>query len=206
MPRMRRGRQRSGRRGAQRRKLDWQRTYVLDILDGIPDSETMDTWWIREPADRPIDEFDQGFDTSVIQEDLTLVRTRPWFKGSYISRDDAGVPQLGAVTAGIIVWEGTDANTQGPDFAAVPSPLYDGGADWIWHWSQGGVTPGLTNNDFLTNGDSSFAPESYSDVRAMRKLSANQGLALIVSIVNFHPTVYSKLAFAFFCRTLFKLP
>lgn len=205
MPRIRRSRSRSGRRGAQRRKLDWQRTYVLDILDGVPDSETVDAFWIREPADTGIDEFNQGFSTSVVQEDLTLVRTRPTLKGSYLARDESGTPQLGAVTAGIIVWEGNDGNTQ-PDFALVPSPFYDGGADWIWHWSMGGVTPGLTANNFLINESSTFGPESLNDVRAQRKLSSRQGLAFIISIVNFHPTVYSRFAYMFYARTLFKLP
>lgn len=198
------GRRRSGRGGSRRRKLDWQRAFASDIIDAAPDAETISAFWVRPPADRPVDEFNNGFDTSIVEEDLTLIRTRPYFKGAYVVQDVTDNPQLSIIGAGIVVHTNNDAN-QDPDPDDVPSPINDGNADWVWHWDVSGQTPGLTSQNFLINVDSSFAPDSVSDVRAQRKLSANQGLAFVVSVANFSGT-FTRFAYLWYVRALFKLP
>jgi len=189
------------RRGGSRRRMQWGRG---DLVSSVPGTVTVGdtlpaTFWYKVPAGVP-KAITGGVDLE--PEDWTLVRSILSFQASFVPTTAGAV--FAEVGAGLIVWEGT--SEEDPNPLEVPLPIGDGDADWLWHFAAVAAQPATGSGApvfLVDNHENSFDVQS----RAMRKLSARQGLLFVCELSNFFGEQdLGQFLFGFFGRSLFKLP
>jgi len=193
----RRSRSRSSRRRSEWGAAQYAATNLSDVPAG---TVFFDADWIKVPSGA-VNNSTTGLDKE--DEDWTLTRLLPSF-GMNVVIGSAGFQNFG-FAVGIMVWEQTnDASPPVVGPSAVPFPTANGDADWIWTdygWVAGSFT-GAT---------SQFAQPNSSDIlnqsRAMRKLSANQGLIYVIGVDNsLGDSGLFNFSYQIFARAHFKLP
>jgi len=190
---------RSFRHGGPRRKTTWEDAFWFnpqtnDVTSG---NSLIYTQWVKLPADIAIPTL--GGREPV---DYTLTRSYIRFTGAIGAGPTEFLVNV-YIAAGLIVWDGLNADP--PDVLSVQPPISnDDDADWIWKW----VWPVtiLDNGGNLT-GAYTLEPglESGAWSRAQRKLSAHQGLLLVVQCRN-EGEIDVGFNWTYYSRHLFKLP
>ena len=187
----------SKRRRSEWGAAQWTATNLSDVPAG---TVFFDAQWVKVPAGA-VNNSTTGLDKE--PEDWTLTRLLPSFGMSVNLGGLANYNFMFAV--GVLVWEQTnDAPPAIVGPQAVPFPTANGDADWIWsdygHVSY--TAPGALSQQAIPN-----SSDILNQSRAMRKLSANQGLAVVIGIDNsFGPTNVTNFSYSFYVRAHFKLP
>jgi len=177
--------------------MQWGRSYAFSEgfdLSMTANSHGLSTAWLKVPAGVA----NTTGDVDIVEpDDWTLVRSLAHY-AFYIPGLSTGA--VGVAGFGVIVWEGVD-DTQ-PNPLEVPWPSIDGDADWIGRWIQP-LALGPGSSAYISQaGASQLSVES----KAQRKLSARQGILLVVDGFLVAGTGTVAAGWYFDYRALFKLP
>jgi len=192
-----------GRRGTQRRRLDWDRVQIgFGNTFVAAQSQSVFAEWIRWPADVCVPEcHDEEFD-GIQPEDWTLVRTR---FTSRLHMVHTGASDFDFLSAGVGIIDWTWNSFLVPGVPETPLPIDGAYLDWIINVYHpfSTVATGLGG---VVSETGAISPDGVGESRAQRKLSAGKGLLLVVQVVNDHLTSGANYNFDSLWRGLFKLP
>lgn len=193
MARFRRSRSR-GRRSGRSRKVRWNGSTfstAVDLQNSPAHGLEYITWWIKFPASTLVPANSMpigGTPSAPFNEpvDETLVRLRVGWQIYTAGQSVTGNAAQGTAVFGIIPFNGGEF----PDFydfsifqlgvslVAPPNPITNVDDPWVYR-----VGLSYSTEDPAT-ADTETAPESYVDVRSMRKLPAGVGLMAVLGVAN----------------------
>jgi len=191
------------RSSSSRRKSRWEGEYSYrdtGVGTGVPTvagSSVVDVVWARVPSG--------AFDTNrgdYVDDDCTLYKSFNVGQFTVIKTVTTGSLSL-VLGMGLLAWDGISDTP--PSALDVPTPVQSGGGDFIWWWNrpvQLTNVPAGANFDFSNQ----VGPSELLISKAMRKLSTNTGLALIVECFAQINGMGATFSWSHQGRYAFKLP
>jgi len=158
------------------------------------------SFWLKPPAGA-VDNVSEPFPV-VAPSDETLVRMRVSAGLSFRSTGAAQSFENDDFAFGIIRW--SDVDDTAPNILDTPFPIESAAADWLWHWYVPVLAIG-GNAGPIQIETNLRGPDSLTDVRSQRKLSAFEGLLGVFEYRNVG-VVSVDVTISLFARMLFKLP
>jgi len=187
-----------------RRKSRWEGGFAFRDVAGsglavptIANSSVVDVAWARVPSG--------AFDTinnDKVLDDCTLYRSLN--TGQFTLQKTVASGHIEVILGmGVLAWDGIDDTA--PVITEVPLPVQGGGGDWIWTWTRPVqlVSVGAGGQFEFVN---LVGPSELFQSRAMRKLSTNVGLLLVVEVYAMISGMAALFGWTHEARYALKLP